>query len=487
MEASPDERRAAERFRRRTGQVGPPVPQWQARVRGSPGRLLRLHPRAAELVKAGSFTVRDPASAALARALLDVGVVHPRPAADEERSVAIVVPVRDRQDMLARLLHAVRSDPRTAGVPIVVVDDGSRDAGATRAVAAEHGAEVIRHDRSQGPASARNAGFHATTQEFVAFCDSDVVPEHGWLPPLLAQFDDPGVGLAAPRVVALPQQRPTRIGSFEQTCSALDLGPDEAPIIPMSKVAYVPSAAIVLRRAAAPEGFDEQLQVAEDVDLCMRLHEKGWRLRYVPTAQVAHDHRTALLPWAARRAFYGSGAAALAARHPGQVPPMHVTAWSLLAVCLALTGKPAAVASATGLAAIAGTRLARRMPDADTPVRAAGLLTLAGLYSTALQLLRAGVRHHWPIGLALVMKSRRARWLLLGMSTVDGLVEWKKKASELDPVTFVVLRRIDDLAYGAGVWWGSVEHRTMAALVPKITGGLREVCHAVVAGARFSR
>ena len=437
---------------------------------GSPGRLLRLNPRAAALVRTGAFTVRDTTSERLARKLLDAGVVHPRPAPHETRSVALVVPVRDRQDMLARLLGAVRADPATAGVRVVVVDDGSRDASAIRAVTSRYGAEVIRHPSSLGPAAARNAGLLATEEEFVVFCDSDVVPRAGWLAPLLAQFGDPAVGLVAPRVVALPGPDSTRIGAFERTCSPLDLGPDEAPIIPLSKVAYVPSAAVVLRRSAAPEGFAEELRVAEDVDLCMRLHEQGWRLRYVPAAQVAHDHRTDLAHWAARRAFYGSGAAILAQRHPGQVPPMHVTGWSLLAVVLALTGRPVAVASAAGLATASGVRLARKMPDADTPVRAAGLLTLAGLYSAALQLLRVGVRHHWPLALLVMIVSRRARLLVCAASVVDDLVAWRKRRSVLDPITFVALRRLDDLAYGAGVWWGAIRQRTAAPLVPKITG-----------------
>ncbi|TDD39175.1 mycofactocin biosynthesis glycosyltransferase MftF [Saccharopolyspora elongata] len=437
---------------------------------GSPARLLRLNRRAADLLGGGAFTVRDTTSARLARVLLDAGVVHPRPARTQPRSVAIVIPVRDRVDMLARVLRAVRTDPATADVPVVVVDDGSRDGEAVRAVASEHDAEVVRHETSRGPAAARNAGLRATAQEFVTFCDSDTVPLSGWLPPLLAQFDDPCVGLVAPRIVALPEERETRIGAFERTCSPLDLGAAEAPVIPMSKVAYVPSAAIVLRRSAAPGGFAEELRVAEDVDLCMRLHRAGWRLRYVPAAQVAHDHRTGLVRWVARRAFYGSGAALLARRHPGQVPPMHVTGWSLLAVGLLLTRRPAAVAAALGLSTVAGVRLARRMPDADTPVRAAGLLTLAGLFSTAVQLLRAGVRHHWPLALALAISSRRARRLLILGSTVDALVERSRRGSRVDPVTFVALRRLDDLAYGAGVWWGAVRQRTPAPLVPKIAG-----------------
>ncbi|WP_082127109.1 mycofactocin biosynthesis glycosyltransferase MftF [Allosalinactinospora lopnorensis] len=435
---------------------------------GSPPRLLRLSAVAAGLIRDGRVTVRDTRSARLARALVDSGAAHPRPAAGPAGSVAIIIPVRDRPGMLARLLSALCADPGTAGVPVVVVDDGSRVPEATRATCDEYGAKLVRHETSRGPAAARNSGLRATTSEFVAFCDSDVVPEPGWLPPLLMQFTDPGVGLAAPRIVALPAR--DRIGRFEELNSPLDLGGHEALIVPMTRVAYVPSAALVLRRAAAPRGFSEQMRVAEDVDLCLRLHEAGWRCRYLPASQVAHDHRTDLVRWLAQRAFYGSGAAPLSLRHPGQVPPVHVSLWSLLAATLVLTGRRWALATACGITVATAVRVRNRMPDADSPTRAAVLLTLAGLWSTALQLLHAAVRHHWPVALGAMLVNRRLRQLILAASTAEALVDRYRSGSALGPVTFVALRRLDDLAYGAGVWWGALRHRTLSPLLPRISG-----------------
>ena len=118
------------------------------------------------------------------------------------------------------------------------------------------------------------------------------------------------------------------LGRYEAVRSSLDLGPDPALIVPRSRVAYVPSAALLVRRAAADAGFDEGMHVAEDVDLVLRLHAAGWRLRYEPAARVAHDHRTSLRAWWLRKAFYGTGAAPLALRHRGAVPPMVLSPWA---------------------------------------------------------------------------------------------------------------------------------------------------------------
>ena len=206
-----------------------------------------------------------------------------------------------------------------------MVDDGSADPAAIRAAAdAVRRPRCCATTRSRGPAAARNSGLAAATTPLVAFLDSDVVPEPGWLDPLLAAFADPAVGLAAPRIVALPPVTGW-LGRYEAVRSSLDLGPDPALVVPRSRVAYVPSAALVVRRAAAGAGFDERLQVAEDVDLVLRLHAAGWRLRYVPAARVAHDHRTGFAAWWLRKAYYGTGAAPLAVRHRGAVPPMVLT------------------------------------------------------------------------------------------------------------------------------------------------------------------
>jgi hypothetical protein len=102
--------------------------------------------------------------------------------------------------------------------------------------------------------------------------------------------------------------------------SALDLGARPAPVRPDSTVPYVPGAVLAVRVEAVAAGFAPQLHVAEDVDLVLRLHAAGWRMRYDPAVAVAHQHRTAPWSWLARKAYYGTGAAVLAAggARPGQ-------------------------------------------------------------------------------------------------------------------------------------------------------------------------
>ena len=432
---------------------------------GAPPRMLRLAPAGRTLLAGGGFTVDGPTSRALARRLLDVGIAHPvdGPPGPGPDAVTVVVPVQDRVDGLRRLVAAI------GGVgALVVVDDGSADPRAIRAAAGPR-ATVLRHEVGRGASAARNTGLRAASTPLVAFLDSDVVPEPGWLAPLLAAFADPAVGLAAPRIVALAPVV-GRLGRYEAVRSSLDLGPDPALIVPRSRVAYVPSAAMVVRRDAAGAGFDEDMHVAEDVDLVLRLHADGWRMRYAPGSRVAHDHRTTLGKWWWRKAQYGTGAAPLALRHRGSVPPMVLSPTSAAVAGLALVARPWAVAAAGVVGAVAVERLSRRLDVAHpraTAARLVGLGALGALSQTA----DAVTRHYWPLSVAACAVSRGARRRVLAVALGEGLLDWWRHRDRDDrarpgPVEHLVAHRLDDLAYGAGLWWGAAAHRTTAPLRP---------------------
>ncbi|MCX6463666.1 MAG: mycofactocin biosynthesis glycosyltransferase MftF [Pseudonocardiales bacterium] len=440
---------------------------------GAPPRMLTLAPTARALLVDGTVTVADRTSARLARTLLDAGIAHPvaAPGAPGPGAVTVVVPVRDRTDGLARLLAAL--PPGLGGV--VVGDDGSADPGALRrAVRAAGPVTVLRHERSRGPAAARNSGLAAARTDLVAFLDSDVVPEDGWLDPLLAAFADPAVGLAAPRIVALPPIT-GRLGRYEAVRSSLDLGPDPALVVPRSRVAYVPSAALLVRRAAAGPGFDEALHAAEDVEFELRLHAAGWRMRYVPAARVAHDHRTTLRAWAVRKAFYGTGAAPLAVRHPGSVPPMVLSPTSAAVAGLLLLARWWSVPAAAVVGAVAAGRLSRRLAVRH-PVTTAARLVGLGAVGAVAQTADAVNRHYWPLTLLACVLSRRARRTVAAIAVAEGLLDWWRHRTRdarvrPRPVEHLVAHRIDDLAYGAGLWWGAWRHRTTAPLRPVTVRG----------------
>jgi mycofactocin system glycosyltransferase len=255
---------------------------------------------------------------------------------------------------------------------------------------------------------------------------------------------------------------------YEALDSALDMGPAPARVAPLTSVSYVPSAALLARRAALGAAFDATMRVAEDVDLVWRLAGAGWRVRYEPAAQVAHDHRVAPADWLRRRAFYGTGAALLAQRHGAAVAPVVISPWSAAAWGLAATGTPLGVLAAGAVLAHATVRLARRLatPGDRPPAGLATRLVLRGSAASGRTLARSVTRHHWPVAVAAALVSRRARRLVAGIAIADAVTGWWPHRHEIDLPAFAAGRRLSDLGYGAGLWLGAARARDVRALLP---------------------
>lgn len=436
---------------------------------GSPLRLLRLSPPARPLLADDRLVVRDARTAVLAGRLLDAGLAHPDlPAAPgAQDDVTVVVPVRDRPAALARLLTALRADPATARAPVVVVDDGSVDPAAVVRAAGACGGRVVRREVSGGPAAARNAGLREARTDLVAFLDSDCVPRTGWLGVLRPHLADPRLALVAPRITGLPGGPTGWTAAYDEVAGALDMGEHPAPVRPWSAISYVPSAALLARRVALGEGFDESMRVAEDVDLVWRLVEAGWRVRYEPGAVVEHEHPVATADWLRRRAFYGTGAALLAARHGPAVAPVVLAPTSAAVWALLVAGGRRGWAPAAAILAVDTVRLSRRLAGPDRPPEAgfAAGLVLRGAVAAGRSLARAVTRHHWPVAVPLLAVRRLRPWLL-GAAVVDAAAAWWPVRRRLGPLRFVAARRLDDLAYGAGLWWGAARARDLRALRP---------------------
>lgn len=425
-------------------------------LHASTGRVMRVRDAALTLLTAIESEAEldpSPAQVTLLARLEDAGLIHPLPDMSDQMqagtidAVVTITPVLRRGDITPRTMPGA-----------LVVDDGSEP---------PLGRAALRLETTCGPASARMAAIHhlhATdhTSEFVLFLDADVDPgpdPHWYLPLLALARRDPHLGAVAPRVRATPG--PGRLARYEQAYSPLDMGPHPGLVLPGTRLAYLPTAALLVRREAlrAVGGFDPDLRFGEDVDLIWRLIDAGWTVRYHPDTAVTHPPRATWAAWTRQRIDYGSSTAPLAQRHGARLAParLHPTSaglWGLL-----LTGHPWA---ALGVGAWSLQAVTRRLPG--LPLEVVTRMVVVGVMRSGLGLARATRRCWWPLLVLLAVATpapvaRLAR-RGLGLSVLA--------AAPITPAR--ALRVADDLCASAGLWrglWRSRGRGAAGALRPR--------------------
>ena len=437
---------------------------------GSPPRVLRLTREGCEaLAELSRGPIASAAAGRLARRLTDAGLAHPRPPRSATPApVTVVIPVRDRAEMLDRCLAALGCTH-----PVVVVDDGSQDPARVAEVAGRYGARVVRHEIDLGPAAARNSGLAEVASDCVAFLDSDCVPAPGWIEELLPHLADPEVAMVAPRIAPLASAGAR--GRYSRAHSCLDMGPREGLVAAGTRLAYVPSAALVARRsalldAAGVPAFDPSLRQGEDVDLGWRLAERGYRVRYEPAVTVGHVEPDSWRALMARRYRNGTSAGPLAARHRGALPPLVLAPGPALTVAGALAGSPLAAGAGLAITAASRRRTLRRLGLTAWAAPRPGRLCGQAWVRTAAFASQAGA----PLAVGCLAIGAavpgRRRWLrriaAVCLLATPGVVEWVRRRPDLDPVRFAAAHLADDLAYGAGVWRGCRDAGTAEPLRP---------------------
>ncbi|CAN5298792.1 mycofactocin biosynthesis glycosyltransferase MftF [soil metagenome] len=439
-------------------------------VGGSPLRVSYLSEAARGLFVDEVLVVRDASSRRLAEHLLAAGLAEPlaeRLAPIEAAEITCVIPVRDRAESLQRLLESLGSS-----LGVVVVDDASHDPGAIATVARRHGAQLVVLAHNVGPAGARNAGLAAVATPYVVFIDSDIVIDAASIDLLTRHFHDPKVAVAAPRILGLGAPAGW-LGRYETARSSLDLGPNSALVRPLCPVSWVPSAVMAARVEALGDGFDGSMNVGEDVELVWRVDAADWRVRYEARATARHDHRVTPAAWLRRKAFYGTGAALLVDRHGSKVAPAVFTPLTLGITAAALAQRRWSAPIVAALTALLLRKLDKSLQKSERPLVIAAELTVRSLGATFVQLTALMLRHWWPIVAVGSIFSPRLRRAAVIAGSIDTIIEFQRTEPDLDIIRFGVARRVDDLAYGAGLWTGAIRARSFKSLMPTLQGRRR--------------
>jgi glycosyltransferase involved in cell wall biosynthesis len=214
-------------------------------------------------------------------------------------AITVVVPTHNRPDSLKRCLDSLAAQETDEPIEILVVDDGSDDAGPVAdAVARISRARLIRQAR-KGPAAARNVGVQAATGSVICFTDDDCEPEPRWVA---------GLARALDRGEDVVTGTTTNGGAHNPFALASRLVVDyftEHSSVPFAASNNLGATALLLR--AIP--FDESYGDAggEDREWCERLSAMGYRIARDPGAVVVHNEPLTMRAYVKQHVRYGRG------------------------------------------------------------------------------------------------------------------------------------------------------------------------------------
>ncbi len=243
--------------------------------------------------------------------------------------LTVVIPTRDKRELLARTLAALaRQDLPAARWDVVVVDDASGDdtaawLDAQRAAWGDR-LTVVHAAKNVGRARARNLGAERGRGRWLLFLDDDIEAPPGLLSAHLARLDGTrhtgtiGLVRTAGAIVDAPHFH------YIDTRGAAKIRRDPVP----ARYLVTQNCAVPRDDFAAVDGFDPGFTGYgfEDMDLGFRLEENcGTRFLLVDRPVPLHWHHHTLDQYLAKKRLCGHGALQrIAERHPCRLREMRL-------------------------------------------------------------------------------------------------------------------------------------------------------------------
>ncbi len=213
--------------------------------------------------------------------------------------------------LLRRCLRSVLANLHTrtlANPQIIVVDNGSSD-GTVEMVRTEFpGIHLIANDENRGFPAANNQGLAVAQGRYVLLLNPDTEVRDDALATMVAFADTHlDVGMIGPQLLnpdgsvqSSRRRLPTLATAFFESTWLEPCAPrrlleryyiSDRPDDAIQDVDWITGAAMLARREAIDEvgPMDEGFfMYSEELDWCRRFGEAGWRVVYLPTAQIVH-------------------------------------------------------------------------------------------------------------------------------------------------------------------------------------------------------
>jgi glycosyltransferase involved in cell wall biosynthesis len=225
---------------------------------------------------------------------------------DCEPLVSVIIPTKDRKDLLSRCVSGVLERTRYENLELLIIDNRS-EMSETRAYLAEIAANprvrVLRYDHPFNFSLINNWAASQAAGEVLLFLNNDTeVIGPDWLRHLVANACRAEVGAVGAKLI-YPSGRVQHAGvilgmggvagHFHLGCQRHDPGYFGRAAL-QQNLSAVTAACVAIRRSVFDEidGFNGNLRVAlNDVDFCLRIRQRGYLIVWTPLAELYHHER----------------------------------------------------------------------------------------------------------------------------------------------------------------------------------------------------
>jgi len=206
------------------------------------------------------------------------------PPNDYQPKVSIIVPVKNEENVIERLLHALESldYPHKE---VILIEDGSIDntPKICEKWAKTHPSWIkyLHENASNGKPSAINTAAEAATGEIIAVFDADTVLEPSALDKITPHFKDPSIAAVQGelRTINPDESIITRLSVINDfVVNIQQLGKDKLNIF----VPLLGTNQYIRRTVLEEVGYWDPEALSEDTEISVRLAKRGYKVKYVP-------------------------------------------------------------------------------------------------------------------------------------------------------------------------------------------------------------
>ncbi len=226
-----------------------------------------------------------------------------RPVPVPAPKVSLVIPTRDRVDLLRLCVDSILERSTYPDYEILVVDNGSVEQETLdyfERISATPDVRVLSYPGEFNYSAINNFAVAQARGEVIGLVNNDIeVISPGWMEEMVAHALRPDVG-AVGAMLYYPDDTIQHAGVLVGLCGVAGHVGSRHPrgsegyfgrLLLVQELSAVTAACLLVRRSVYEEvgGLDERLRVAfNDVDLCLRIREKGYRNVWTPFAELYH-------------------------------------------------------------------------------------------------------------------------------------------------------------------------------------------------------